>query len=277
MSDELDTQKLEEEVAKVTEEETASETTTEKTSEEEAESTRTDTSLKTEEEAEASKETKEEKPEEDEETRFDKHPRWQKLKQERDEALDRVRESDTLRQQLGDLPVEDILKLRNAGELLRKYPELADKVQKVIDEHPYGNEEVNRSLDEIRTRQQKIEDGLLLEKYDVKVDKLLAEHKVDKDIVPFVKELLENRVSLKRIKMDDIPKAFEEVMKDIEKIRRKVLASHIENKSREQEVPASPKEKGKVIATKKESAEAEDVIEELAQGLKSAGKTMIEE
>ena len=272
MEEELDTTQLEEEVAKVTEEEPASETTTEKTSEEEVESTRTDTSLKTEEETETSKEK-----EEDEETRFDKHPRWQKLKQERDEALERARETDTLRQQIGDLPVEDILRLKNAGELLRKYPELAEKVQKVIDEHPYGNEEVNRSLEDIRTRQQRIEDGLLLKEYDNKVDKLLSEHKVDKDIEPYVKELLDNRVVNKKIKLVDLPKAFEGVIKDIEKIRRKVLASHIESKGRETEVPASPKEKGKVIATKKESVETEDIIEELAQGLKSAGKTMVEE
>lgn len=270
--EDLDTERLEEEVAKVTEEETVSEPTTEETSEEDAKSTRTDTSLKTEEETETSKET-----EEDEETRFDKHPRWQQLKQERDEAVTRAGEADTLREQLGDLSAEDILKLRNAGELLRKYPELAEKVQKIIDEHPYGNEEVNRSLDEIRARQQILEDGLLLKDYDAQVDRLLDEYKVDKSITSYVKELLENRVVNKRIRMEDVPRVFEDVIKDIEIIRRKILVSHIKNKSEEQEVPASPKEKGKVITTKKESAETEDIIDELAQGLKSAGKTLVEE
>ena len=273
MPEDLDTSRLEEEVAKIDGEETL-ETTTEETSEEKAKSTRTDTSLKTEEEAETS-EKKEGKVEE--EDRFDKHPRWQQLKQERDEALNQAKLNQEIRDKLGEMPADEILRLKNAGELLRKYPELATKIQKLVDEHPYGNEENIRSIEEVKQRQDELEQKLILKDYDSEVDKLVIKHKVDKDLEPYVKEILDNRVVNQKIKLTDVPKAFENVLKDIEKIRRKTLASHIESKEHESRVPASTTDKGKVLTSKKESAELGDIIAEMAEGLKAGSAPFKEE
>lgn len=272
----LDTSRLEEEVAKISDEETVSDTTTEKTSEETEKSTRTDTSLKTEEETETSEKDKTDK-EEDEETRFDKHPRWQQLKQERDEALNQARLNQEIRDKLGEMSADEILRLRNAGELLRKYPELANKIQKIIDEHPYENEETNRSIDEVKQRQDELEQKIILKDYDNEVDRLISKNKVDKDLEPYVKEILDNRVVNQKIKFTDLPKAFENVLKDIEKIRRKTLASHIENKEKEQRIPTSPTDRGKVTTSKKESTELGDIVSELTEGLKAGTAPFKEE
>ena len=271
----LNTEKLEEEVAKLDGEETKSETTADKTSEKketsEEESTRTDTSLKTEEEE--SKEVKEE----DEDTRFDKHPRWQKLKQERDNAIDKSRQFDELKGKLEDFEVDELTKLKEAGKLLRKYPELAEKVQKVIDEHPFDNEAVKGEISDVKQSLEKLQSDILLEKYDSAVGKLISENKVDKELEPLVKEVFDNRVINQKISFGDLPKAFEKLLKDINLIQRKTLASHIKVKSEETRVPATPTQKGKMIAQKSESAEAQDVVEELTQGLKSSTAEFKEE
>lgn len=277
----VDTSRLEEEVAKVTDEEPASETTTEETSEEKDDSTRTDASLKTEKEE---TETSEKEETTDEQPPFHTHPAWirrnEKLKQleeERNEDLNRAEEAQEIKEKLGGMSADEILKLRNAGELLRKYPELAQKVQKIIDEHNYGNEETIREISNVKQKQEELEQKLLLKDYDEQVDKLISKHKVDKDLEPYVKEFLDNRVVSKKIKLADVPKVFENVLKDIEKIRRKTLASHIETKDNETKVPKSPADKGKVITTKRESGELGDVVAEMTEGLKARSSSFKEE
>lgn len=241
------------------------ETKEEETSKEE--STRSDTSIKTEDESK-----EEEKKEEvtDEDTRFDKHPRWQKLQQERNEALDKARQFDELKTKLEGFETDELTRLKEAGKLLRKYPELADKVQKTIDEHPFGNEEVKTEVTQVKQELMKMQQDLALEKYDNTVEKLISEHKVDKEILPFVKELFDNRVINQKAGFNDLPRIFDKTVKDVEMIRRKTLANHIESKSKETKVPASPTDRGKAIISKKESAEFEDVASEIAAGLKSS-------
>ena len=272
-NEDLNTEKLEEAVAKEIEadestqksDSTTDETKDKETSEEK--DTRTETSLKTE---SKSKEVDKEKTEEDnEETRFDKHPRWQKLKQERDEALEKSRGFEELRTKLEDFDTNELTRLKEAGKLLRKYPELAEKVQKVIDEHPYGNEEVKREVNEVKTELQRIQQDIILEKYDNAVDREMSKYKFDKDDTELVKEILDNRVINKKLTLEQIPKELEIISKQLDMRNRKILASHIETKSNETKIPKSPDQRGKVIIAKSESSETEDVISELASGLKA--------
>jgi len=272
MFDELDTEKLVEEAAKITgEEETTQETATEETSTEEKteetqsreETSEDTTSIKSEEE------TQETEKETEEDTRFDKHPRWIKLRERAETAEERAKVANALEEKLGDLPIEELTRLRNAGSLLRKYPELATKVQKVIDEHTYVNEETKGEIDAIRQETADLRYDLALDKYDKVVDKLISENKVDKDIEPLVKEVLENRVINQKLDAKDIPQAFEKALKDVNLAYRKKLASHIETKKSETKVPASPAQKGKVIVTKSEATDVGSVVNELAEGLKA--------
>ena len=230
--------------------------------------------------------TEEEPKEEvkDDETRFDKHPRFQQLKQQRDDALSQSERDKTelselrsLKEKIQDMSPDELVGLRNAANLLKKNPELAEKVRKVINEHPYEKEEINNALKTIETRQGELEQKLVLKEYDETVGKLLTDNKVDKDDEAMVKEILDNRIVNQRINMKDVPKALEQVIRDVEKFRRKTIASHIETRSKETRIPVSPAQKGKMIATKKESAEQGDVIEELTNGLKGAHANFQEE
>lgn len=267
-SEELDTTRLEEEVAKIGEEEAASETTAEETLPEEKTPEEKPSKEETHEDTTSLK--SEEKPkEEDEETRFDKHPRWQKLKQERDVALDKASQVDEILETIGDIPVSDIARLAKAGTLLKRYPELAEKVQKVIDEHSYGSEETKGEIDNLRRETENIRYELVLDKFDKEIDKLMTENKVNSELQSLVKELIENRVVNQRLDLKDIPNTFKKVLNDIGLVGKHTLASYVTSKKGESRVPPSPEQKGKVIATKKESAEAIDVIEEIAEGLRA--------
>lgn len=269
----LDASKLEEEVAKITdEEETPSETTTEetppeeKTSEEKPsteEPSGTETPLKTEEEPKKEEET-------EDDTRFDKHPRWIQLRERAETAEKRAGVADELEEVTGGLGSEELKRLRTAGELLQKYPELSKKVQKVINEHPYDREQVDGELSDVRARQQDLEDKLALRDFDDKTNRLITEHKVDKELQPLVKEVLENRVIGQKLNtLDKIPEIFEQVLKDIGKIQKTKLASYVKDKSKETKVPASTTQKGKVIAQKSEATDVHSVVNELAEGLKA--------
>lgn len=276
--EELDTEKLVEEVDKVTgEEETSSESTTEekpteeKTSEEkssEEEVSEDTTSLKSEEESSEEKEGKEEEKETDD-TRFDKHPRWIKLRERAEAAEGKAKQAEKLEEAIGDMSTEELGRLQKAGGLLRKYPALAEKVQDVIDKHTYGNEETKGEIDSTKQEISDLRHEIALDKYDRQIVDLVDEHKVDKEIAPLVKEVLENRVMNQKLTSKQVPQAFEKALKDVNLAYRKKLASHIEAKKSEREVPASPGKKGKVIITKKESAEVGEVIDELAEGLKA--------
>jgi len=282
---ELDTSVLEAEAAKAAGEDMPAEDSAPSNEEQQEETSKEDStsadSLKTEEEP------KKEEKEQDEEgvlSPFDRHPRFQQLKQQRDEYLNRSKQQEkelselrSLKEKMKDMSIDELEGLRNAANLLRKNPELAEKVRKVINEHPYEKEEINLALKTIENRQEELETKLILKEYDETVGKLLTTHKIDKDDESMIKEILDNRVVNQRIDMKNVPKALEQVVKDVEKFRRKTIASHIETRKNETKVPVSPAQKGKMIATKKESAEKEDIIEELATGLKDAHANFQEE
>lgn len=279
--EELNTSKLEEEVAKVAGEDTPSESTTEETSTEEKteetqsqeETSEDTTSLKSEEET---KETEEKVETEDD--RFDKHPRWQKLRQDLETSQGRARVADELEEAIGGLGVDEIKRLRSAGELLQKHPEAAKKVQKVLDEHDFEGSERDSKLDEVTSRQQELEDKLLLRDYDDSVNKLISENKVDKEVEPFLREILENRVMNAKLKdLEKVPGMFDKALKDVDSIRRKTLASHIKTKKTEPKVPASTTQKGKVIAQKSEATDLGSIRDELADGIRKAHQTLPKE
>lgn len=265
----MDLNELEKSVANIVDGETPADSTSVETpSEEKTEQTHTEessedtTSLKSEEETEETKK-------EEEETRFDKHPRWQKLKQERDSYAERARRADELETKLQGLSAEEIQRLGNASQLLRKYPELAEKVQKIIDNYSYGSEETKTAIQEIRQEHQELRNEIILERYDKTVDKLITDNKVDSDIVPLVKELLDTRVINLKLDLKEIPIELNKIIKQVETIRRKVLSSHIQDKNKETKIPVSTLQKGKVIAQKSESAEETDIIAEITAGLKA--------
>lgn len=274
--EELDTTALEQAVDKVTTEEVEEEATTSKEETKPETSTETDTPKEETAEEEGKEKVKEEETEED--TRFDKHPRWQKLMRERDEALQRAEEARDLKEKIGSLSPDDILRLSQAGKLLQKYPELAKQVQETLDKYPYGTAEFKTEIDKIKSEQAQFRQEQLLEKYDKSVNDLITQYKVDKDTEDLVREMLDNRVIRKGISdIKEVSKEFEGLMKDIDKFRRKTLASHIEDKKKLPNVPASAKERGKVMTTKKESTEPIDIVNELADGLKSASSQTVEE
>jgi hypothetical protein len=287
--EELNTEALEQEVAKVTGEESQEETTTSKdeAKEEETNDSSSTDSHKPDKEEEVSEETEDKEKEtkeddkedkEDEETRFDKHPRWQKLKQERDEALAQAQEALDYRQKLGGISADEMVRLKQAGELLRKYPTLAKNVQKMLDEFPYGNEEVTVKLNEFSQKINNLEQEKILEKYDRTVDSLISEQKIDKDVQGLVKEILDNRVIKNKIKDDEgVKKEFTSLMKDIERLGRKKLAGYMENKKSEKKVPANVPSRGKAMGTKSEATDEKSIIEELADGIKSGSSQFGEE
>jgi len=270
----LDTAALEAEVEKNLGEETNSEAATEKTSEETVDSTEKLDSEKTVEETDTSKNDE----------RFDKNPRFQKLiqerdlyKTERDEALTKAQEAKVIKETLGDMDLEELKNLKNASGLLNKYPKLKEAVQKQINEYPYGNEEVKGEFDQIKSEIAKDREERALEKYDTQVDKLMMDNKVDDTMKSIVKEILDNRVVNQRLDLNSIPKAFEKVLKDVESFRRKTLASHVEDKSKEKSIPSTTKSKGKEIVTKRESEETVDLVDDIAKELKSASSKFGEE
>lgn len=266
----MDLNELEKSVANIMDGETPTDSTSVETLPEEkteqthtAESSEDTTSLKSEEE------TKETENSGEEETRFDKHPRWQKLKQERDSYAERARRADELETKLQGLSVEEIQRLGNASQLLQKYPELAEKVKNVIDNYNYGSEETKTAIQEIRQEHQTLRNEIILERYDKTVDKFITDNKIDSDIVPIIKELLDTRVINQKLDLKEIPIELNKIIKQVEIIRRKVLSSHIQDKNKEVKVPNSTLQKGKVIAQKSESAEEIDIINEIASGLKA--------
>ncbi len=268
----LDEKTLEAEVAKASEtEETEEESTPSKTSEKteekeetaEEEPSRTETSLKTEKEEPAAEET-------EEDTRFDKHPRWQKMKQERDDAVAEASSLRDIREKIGDFQVDELTRLKDAAKLLRDNPTLADKVREMIDKFPFENEAINNKFNQVIAEQTRINNQLVLEKYDTTVSRLMTDNKVDKDVEPIVKELLDNRVIKNSLTLDKVPDEVAKILKAVETIRRKTLASYVEVKKGEPKIPVSSTQRGKVILTKKESEEAGDVVDELTEGLRAA-------
>ena len=278
-----DTAKLEAEVEKNLDEDTKSEATAEKTSEEKVDSTEKLDSEKTVEETEASEKEEGKEAKEDDE-RFDKNPRFQKLiqerdtlKQERDEAKRAVDEAKVIQETLGDMSLDELKNLKNASGLLKKYPKLRAEIQKQLDEYPYGTEEVKVEFDNIKMELAKDREERALEKYDNQVEKLMIDKKVDTNIKSLVKEILDNRVVNNRLGLNDIPKAFDKVLKDIETFQRKTLASHIEDKAKEKTIPASTKSKGKEVLTKKEPEDTGELIDDIATELKAASSKFGEE
>lgn len=283
----IDTSKVEEEVAKIVgdrDEETASDSTTEETSEKketsEEESTRPDSSLKTEndttEEKVKEEEVKKDKDENDE-TRFDKIPRFQQLIQKEKEAAERAalyeeshRTLEEIRGKLGDLSADEISRYREVGKMLKKYPELAQKIEELVDGYEYGNAEVKNEINSLREEQEKLRQQMIMEKYDSAVDKLISDNKVEKEFVPLVKEIFENRVIAQQAGMKDLPKIFEKTLKDVDIFLRKKIASHIEDKNKEPKVPKSPAVRDKVIISDKEEVTTEDVVKGLTEDLKAA-------
>ncbi len=267
----LDEKTLEAEVAKATEvEETVAEPTPAKTSADkkeeevaEEEPSRAETSLKTEKEEPAAEET-------EEDTRFDKHPRWQKMKQERDDAVAEASSLRDIREKIGDFQVDELTRLKDAAKLLRDNPTLADKVREMIDKFPFENEAISNKFNQVIAEQTRINNQLVLEKYDTTVSRLMSDNKVDKDVEPIVKELLDNRVIKNSLTLDKIPDEVTKILKAVETIRRKTLASYVEVKKGEPKIPVSSTQRGKVILTKKESEEAGDVVDELTEGLRAA-------
>jgi hypothetical protein len=275
-----DTSALEAEVEKSLDEDTNSEATTEETSEEKVDSTEKLDSEKTVEETETSEKVEDK----DDEDRFDKHPRFQKLiqerdlaKQERDEAISEAREAKVIKETLGEMSLDELKNLKNASGLLKKYPKLREQIQKQLDEYPYGNEEVKGEVDSLKSEIAKDREERLLDKYDTQVDKLMIDKKVGNDIKTIVKEILDNRVVNQRISLENVPKAFEKVLKDIETFQRKTLASHIEDRGKIKNIPATTKSKGKETVTKKEPEETEDLVNDIASELKSSSKEFGEE
>lgn len=269
----LDDTRLSEETAKIIEaDDTPSESVTEESSEPkkeetpEEDSTRTDTSIKTEEKSE---EPKAEVKEEVDESRFDRHPRWQQLKQERDQFKEQVASLNDLKAKLEDFEVSELTRLKEAGKLLRQNPELAEKVQKLIDSHPFGDERTRTEVSAVRSELQQMQESLALEKYDNAVERLSKEHKLNENVAALAKELLDNRVVQKKLGFKDIPMEYKSIVDNINKLSRSTLAGYVETKKTESKVPTSPTNRGKAMPAKKESSEQEDVIGEIASGLKA--------
>jgi len=239
----------------------------------EDDSTRTDTSLKTEEKEESGEGEKKEVEENEEDTRFDKHPRFQKIIQERNDAVEKLNALKDFQDVMQGSDVSELKKIREASALLKKYPELATKVQKVIDEHQYGNEEVNAKFGELTNKITELETKQVVNDIVKETNNLISSAKLSEKEEPIFREILGARIAQLKINtsndMPIIKKMFDKTLKDIENFRRTSIASHIETKTHETKVPASAITKGKVTVTKKESAELEDVVGELTEGLKS--------
>lgn len=278
--EEIEATEIDADVAKALEgDDTQSDSTPEdKSSSKEETSTRTETSKKTEEEeTEESKEeeVKEEKKEEvsEDDTRFDKNPRWKKMiedrdnaRSERDNALSEAQSLRELKTKLDGFQPEELGRLKEVGKLLKSNPELAKKVQEVIDGHDFRNAEVKGEINKISSELQRLEQERVLEKYDNTVNKLMSDNKVSDDLKPIVSELLETRVIKKQIPLEKVGNELKTILKQIDTFNRKTLASRVETKT----VPPSPSNRGKAMTTKKESADTEDIIGELAEGLKAS-------
>ena len=175
------------------------------------------------------------------------------------------------------MSTDEITRLSNSAKLIQKYPELGEKLKDIIEKHPYGNEETNSKISEVVQRQEDLENKMVLREYDNTVDNLVKGSKVPSEIEPLVREMLDNRVAKGKVSdAKELSKMFDVVLKDVDLIRRKALQSYSESKQGEQKVPVSPAQKGKVMITKKESAEAGDVIDELAEGIKASSEPVKE-
>jgi hypothetical protein len=121
----------------------------------------------------------------------------------------------------------------------------------------------------VRSELQQMQESLALEKYDNAVDKLSKEHKLNENVAQLAKELLDNRVVQKKLGLKDIPNEYKSIVDNINKLSRSTLAGYVETKKTESRIPATPTNRGKGIPAKKESGEVEDVIGEIASGLKA--------
>lgn len=275
--EELEGTEVSDEVAKEfgESEDTPSESTDEETSSpEDDDSSRTETSLKTEEpESEEEKEVAEKvketaKGDDEDDTRFDKHPRWKKMQEERDTALEQAKMASELKAKLEGFAPEELGRLKEVGKLLKSNPELAKKVQELVDGHDFRNAEVKGELTKLSSELQRMEQDRALEKYDNKVSSLLSTHKVPDELKDVVSELLESRVIKKQLTFDKIEGEFATIVKQFETANRKRIASHIETK-KSAPVPVSPSARGKVMTTKKEATGEKDIIDELSEGMKA--------
>lgn len=252
-----------------TSEKETKEETKEETSEDD--STSAD-SIKTEKEEPAEEGDKKEEEETEDDTRFDKHPRFQKLIQERNELAEQAKAFKELKEIVGNTENSALKNLIDADRLLKQYPKLAEKVNKDLIEFQFGNEEINNKFNEIVRKQEEFETKIVVNNIVSETNKLISSAKLKDDEEPILRELLGARVGQLNIQNEhDMPKIkalFDKTLKDIERFRRVNLASHIESKSKDKPVPTSANAGAKVIA-KKESAEMEDVVGELAEGLKA--------
>lgn len=264
--EELDTTKLEEEVAKAADEARSESTTGPKQKIEEQEVSQEDSPS-----AETLKTDKEEiEKQDDDESRFDKHPRFVKLLSERDTYKTEAESLRDLKKIVGDIPAEEIVRFRDGASLLRKHPELAEKVQELIDKYDYTSGETKNLIQSVKDELTQTKEQLVLDKYDNIIQNLMTQYKVDKDDSDMIKEFLDNRVLSKRISLNDVPKEFESILMTIDKMRRKQLASYIKERGELPKVPSSPAQKGKVMTTKKDSADAGDIVDGLAEDLRKA-------
>jgi small-conductance mechanosensitive channel len=228
-------------------------------------------------EEEKVEEKKEEEEEKEEDTRFDKHPRFKQLEERIEQEKERVKkfeeENRSLREfkeKVGDTDLTEIERLKEATKVFKRHPELASKIQEIIDTHPYEREETNIELKALRNDLERTQNQILIEKYDSSLEKFSATNKIDDSVKPLWREIVDTRVRAQNATLDAVPKIAEQVLKDIKLAQRKEMAGYIENKSKEQRIPVSPVQKGKVIAQKKESVEDIDIVTELAAGIKSA-------
>ena len=245
------------------------------------ESTRAETSLKTEDKSEETEQVNEEQKEESKEGKeeewdskkgFHTHPAWQKLQAERDEAVARTKKLDEYEQKLGEFNPEEILEIKQAADILKRNPQLAEKVRNIINEHPYAKEEVDKSVRELSEKIQNLETQMTVEKATSNINRMISDNKVDSKTEPLLRELLATRVSSGRVNINDansIKQLFDRTLKDVENYKRNLLSSYATDKKKDG-VPKSPSDRGKVVVAKKESAEMEDIVNEIATGLKQA-------
>lgn len=267
--DDIDTSVLEQEVEKLIEEESGEGTSSIKSEEssQKDEEKGKETEEKTPDEGTSS--IKSEPEEKSDNERFDKHPRWIKLRQERDAALEKAQRLDEFETKFGGLKPAEIEQIKNSGQTLRKYPELAEKIRTVIDEYKFGTAETKSEISATKEEIAALREQIAFDKYETSVEKLVSEHNVSKDVLPLARELLDNRVVNQKLQMKHLPGAFEKVLADIEIVKKKTLASYVKDKSSRAKVPGSPKDKGKFIAEQSSAGDEESVVNEIAEGMKS--------
>ena len=276
---ELDVDKIADEVDKQTEsEETQSEATDDKSSKEDKGTSKDDseesTSLKTQEKS------KEEVVEGDFKgvpKGFANHPAWQKLLSERDEAKqlygslqEQIKSYEEVKNRLSGFDIQELENIKGAAKLLKQHPELAKKVQELIDTYPYGDSALKSEIDSVKSQLQNQQIEATLNKYDAMSEKLVSEKGYTGRMATLVKNMLQDTVIKKGLKsLDGVPKVFDNIVKEVEELQREILAGHVKTRQNDKKVPTTIKERDKVLTSKKESAEQEDIVSEIAAGLKA--------